>query len=144
MDSKEAGPLRQCGGGPGRGRRWTQGRACYLECRKTLHGHSVQCAMCTHTVLLNCIKNRYRLWKGLNSAITRACRELDPENGRVGLTLSNILYHITQPLSNCLPPFKRQVTVLLLELKRDIHVLRTERCVREEGGRIYVQIVHTV
>jgi hypothetical protein len=75
----------------------------------------------------------------VNAIITTACRALDPENGRISLTFSNIMYH-TNILS--LPQtYKKQITAFLLEFKRDIYVRRTERCTGENGerraGRIY-------
>jgi hypothetical protein len=65
--------------------------------------------------------------------ITLACRAIEPENGIINLTFSNILYH-TDILS--LPQtYKKQVTSFLLEFKKDIYVRRTERCISEVGGR---------
>jgi hypothetical protein len=103
-----------------------------------------QCTLCgmiedTAHILVNCNNYSYRAWERVNAIITTACRALDPENGRISLTFSNIMYH-TNILS--LPQiYKKQITAFLLEFKRDIYVRRTERCTGENGerraGRIY-------
>jgi hypothetical protein len=99
---------------------------------------SGQCTLCGQTedtahILVNCNNYSYRAWERTSAIITAACRNLDPENGRVSLTFSNIMYH-TNILS--LPQtYKKQIAAFLLELKRDIYVRRTERCTGENEGR---------
>ncbi len=97
-----------------------------------------QCTLCgmiedTAHIQVNCNNYSYRAWERVNAIITTACRVLDPENGRISLTFSNIMYH-TNILS--LPQtYKKQITAFLLELKRDIYVRRTEQCTGENGER---------
>jgi hypothetical protein len=87
----------------------------------------------TAHILVNCNNYSYRAWERVSMAITEACRTLDPDNGRISLTFSNVMYHtaiLSLPLI-----FKKQITAFLLEFKRDIYARRTERCVGEGGGR---------
>jgi hypothetical protein len=98
-------------------------------------GNCTLCGMPEDTahILVNCNNYSYRAWERVSTAITEACRILNPDNGRISLTFSNIMYH-TAILS--LPPtYKKQITAFLLEFKRDIYARRTERCVGEGGGR---------
>jgi hypothetical protein len=98
-------------------------------------GNCTLCGMPEDTahILVNCNNYSYRAWERVSMAITEACRTLDPDNGRISLTFSNIMYHtaiLSLPLI-----FKKQITAFLLEFKRDIYARRTERCVGEGGGR---------
>jgi hypothetical protein len=96
------------------------------------------CILCGRTedtahILVNCNNYSYRAWERVSTIITLACRAIEPENGSINLTFSNIIYH-TDILS--LPQtYKKQVTSFLLEFKKDIYVRRTERCISEGGGR---------
>jgi hypothetical protein len=96
------------------------------------------CILCGRTedtahILVNCNNYSYRAWERVSMIITLACRAIEPENGIINLTFSNIIYH-TDILS--LPQtYKKQVTSFLLEFKKDIYVRRTERCISEGGGR---------
>jgi hypothetical protein len=96
------------------------------------------CILCGRTedtahILVNCNNYSYRAWERVSTIITLACRAIEPENGSINLTFSNIIYH-TDILS--LPQtYKKQVASFLLEFKKDIYVRRTERCISEGGGR---------
>ncbi len=62
---------------------------------------------------------------------------LQPECGIILVTFSNIMY-FTQitglPLS-----YTKHITALLIELKRDIYVRRTERCIARDLDREHAE-----
>jgi hypothetical protein len=98
-------------------------------------GNCILCGMPEDTahILVNCNNYSYRAWERASTIITLACRAIEPGNGIINLTFSNIMYH-TDILS--LPQtYRKQIAAFLLEFKKDIYVRRTERCIGEGGGR---------
>ena len=99
------------------------------------------CTICgrvedTAHILVDCDQYSYKMWERMNMHLTPALRTLDPEQNRVDLTFSNIMYH-TDIMA--LPKqANKQVNALLMEIKRCIYVRRTERCTNNRGGHAIV------
>jgi hypothetical protein len=68
--------------------------------------------------------------------LTAACRRHKPDNGRIQVTFNNLMYFT--PIMALPREHASRVTALLIELKRDLYVRRTERCLANQGrGRQY-------
>ncbi len=102
---------------------------------------SGRCLLCnvpedTAHILADCDLYSYKLWERFNMHLTAACRRHHPNNGRIHVTFNNIMYFT--PITALPREHTSRVTALLIELKRDIYVRRTERCLAEQGrGRLY-------
>jgi hypothetical protein len=94
-----------------------------------------ECDLCgevedTAHVLADCNGYSYRIWERFNIHLTAACRVHRPDNGPIHITFSNIMY-FTKIIG--LPTVhEKEILALLIELKRDIYVRRTERCLTRE------------
>jgi hypothetical protein len=77
-------------------------------------------------ILTDCKNYSYRLWERFGRHLTATCRTLKPDCGMILVTFSNIMY-FTQ-ITGLPPPHAKHILALLIELKRDIYVRRTERC----------------
>jgi hypothetical protein len=105
------------------------------------------CDLCGNTedtahILADCNGYSYRLWERFNTHLTAACRTHKPDNGHIHVTFNNIQYFTNITALPC--EFASKILALLIELKRDIYVRRSERCInriqgggRQGGGRIY-------
>jgi len=86
----------------------------------------------TAHILTDCNNYSYRLWERFGKHLTAACRIQNPECGMIIVTFSNIMY-FTQVIG--LPPsHAKYVLALIIELKRDIYVRRTERCIDRDSA----------
>jgi hypothetical protein len=58
-------------------------------------GNCILCGMPEETahILVNCNNYSYRAWERASTIITLACRAIEPENGIINLTFSNIISH---------------------------------------------------
>jgi hypothetical protein len=90
----------------------------------------------TAHILTDCNNYSYKLWERFGRHLTAACRTLQPECGIILVTFSNIMY-FTQVTGLPLP-YTKHVLALIIELKRDIYVRRTERCIARDldGGHV--------
>jgi hypothetical protein len=95
----------------------------------------------TAHILTDCNEYSYRLWERFNRHLTIACRKHNPTNGLIHVTYSNIMYFTD--ITGLPQAYRKKILALIIELKRDIYVRRTERCVDREvardgppGGRI--------
>ena len=99
------------------------------------------CLLCnvredTAHIIVNCDAYSYRLWELLNQALTTTMRIDDPTRRRIELNFCNIMYHTR--IQNLDPQHHKNITALLLEIKRDIYVRRTARySTPHVHGRIY-------
>jgi hypothetical protein len=102
---------------------------------------SGRCLLCnvpedTAHILADCDLYSYKLWERFNMHLTAACRRHHPNNGRIHVTFNNLMYFT--PITALPREHTSRITALLIELKRDIYVSRTERCLAEQGrGRLY-------
>jgi hypothetical protein len=87
----------------------------------------------TAHILTDCNGYSYRLWERFNRHLTIACRTLNPTNGMIHVTYSNIMYFTD--ITGLPQAYRRKVLALIIELKRDIYVRRTERCADREVAR---------
>jgi hypothetical protein len=105
-----------------------------------------ECDLCgapenTAHILADCNGYSYRLWERFNIHLTAACRMNNPDNPQILVTFHNIMYF--KPLTSLPREHAPRILALFIELKRDIYVRRTERCIqRDQGvggrrGRIY-------
>ena len=100
----------------------------------------------TAHILTDCNNYSYRLWERFGKHLTAACRIQNPDCGMIIITFSNIMY-FTQ-VTGLPSAHAKYILALLIELKRDIYVRRTERCINrdsEEGhpGRVRRVRVYT-
>jgi hypothetical protein len=91
----------------------------------------------TAHILTDCKNYSYKLWERFGRHLTAACRTLHPECGIILVTFSNIMY-FTQ-ITGLPLPYTKHILALLIELKRDIYVRRTERCIARDLDRGYVE-----
>jgi len=87
----------------------------------------------TAHILTDCNGYSYRLWERFNRHLTIACRTLNPTNGMIHVTYNNIMYFTD--ITGLPQAYRRKVLALIIELKRDIYVRRTERCAEREVAR---------
>jgi hypothetical protein len=97
-----------------------------------------RCTLCgmeedTAHILTNCDRYSYRLWELFSEILTMASRTFDLGRGRIGLTFSNIMYHT--PILSMPKDLGKAVHSVLLEIKRDIYVRRTDRCLTRARAR---------
>jgi hypothetical protein len=100
-----------------------------------------ECDLCgapenTAHILADCNGYSYRLWERFNIHLTAACRMHNPDNPQILVTFHNIMYF--KPLTSLPREHASRILALVIELKRDIYVRRTERCLhrdQDEGGR---------
>jgi hypothetical protein len=100
-----------------------------------------ECDLCgapenTAHILADCNGYSYRLWERFNIHLTAACRMHNPDNPQILVTFHNIMYF--KPLTSLPREHASRILALIIELKRDIYVRRTERCLhrdQEGGGR---------
>jgi hypothetical protein len=95
----------------------------------------------TAHILADCNSYSYRLWERFNTHLTTACRMHKPDNPPIRISFHNIMYFT--PIHSLPKEFTTRILALLIEIKRDIYVKRTERCTSNEqaggrvGGRLY-------
>jgi hypothetical protein len=102
---------------------------------------SGRCKLCdsiedTAHILTDCNGYSYTLWERFYAHVTTACRRINQENVRIFVTFNNIMYltHIDALAREHV----MRVRALIMELKLDIYVRRTERCLSDRPqGRIY-------
>jgi len=124
MDSTKAISFRQCRGG-----------------RQAEPIDTGECDLCgapenTAHILADCNGYSYRLWERFNIHLTAACRMHNPDSPQILVTFHNIMYF--KPLTSLPREHASRILALIIELKRDIYVRRTERCLhrdQEGGGR---------
>jgi hypothetical protein len=101
------------------------------------------CTLCarvedTAHILTDCNAYSYRLWERFGELLTATHRKVNPDAPRVSLTFSNIMYHT--PILSLPVDQTKKICAVIMEIKRDIYVRRTDRCIAGEGrggGRLY-------
>jgi hypothetical protein len=104
---------------------------------------SGRCKLCdsmedTAHILTDCNGYSYLLWERFNVHVTAACRRISQNHGRVSVTFNNIMYFTR--IDALAQEHVKRVRALIMEIKRDIYVRRTERCLSDRvQGRIYTE-----
>jgi hypothetical protein len=102
---------------------------------------SGRCKLCdsiedTAHILTDCNGYSYKLWERFNVHVTAACRRINQESGRISVTFNNIMYFTR--IDALARDHVTRVRALIMELKRDIYVSRTERYLSDRPqGRKY-------